>query len=62
MRGTRSCHHVGYWVSSVRGNTGWMLGEDTSVVKMCKHLILAENTYDRWPNQYVGIKADDAKR
>ena len=38
-----------------------MLGEGSSVVETCKHLIVSEQTYYRWRNQYGGMKADDAK-
>jgi putative transposase len=39
-----------------------MLGEGSSVVETCKHLMVTEQTYYRWRNQYGGMKADDAKR
>mgnify|MGYP003338810398 FL=1 len=39
-----------------------MLGEGTSLVEVCKHLEVTEQTYYRWRNQYGGMKADDAKR
>lgn len=29
---------------------------------MCRELGISEQTYHRWPNQYGGPKADDAKR
>jgi len=38
-----------------------MLGEGSSVVEMCKHLMVTAQTYYRWRNQYGGMKADDAK-
>ena len=39
-----------------------MLGEGFTVVVVCKHLEVTEQTYYRWRNQYGGMKADDAKR
>jgi transposase-like protein len=39
-----------------------MLGEGSTVVVVCKHLEVTEQTYYRWRNQYGGMKADDAKR
>ena len=39
-----------------------MLGVEHSIVEMCKHLEVTEQTYYRWRNQYRGMKADDAKR
>ena len=39
-----------------------LLGEDVSLVEVCKHLEVTEQTYYRWRNQYGGMKADDAKR
>jgi transposase-like protein len=39
-----------------------MLGEGSSVVELCKQLMVTEQTYYRWRNQYGGMKADDAKR
>lgn len=39
-----------------------MLGEGSSVVELCKQLMVTEQTYYRWRNQDGGMKADDAKR
>ena len=39
-----------------------MLGEGSTLVEVCKHLEVVEQTYYRWRNQYGGMKADDAKR
>ena len=39
-----------------------LLGEGSSMVEVCKHLEVTEQTYYRWRNQYGGMKADDAKR
>lgn len=33
-----------------------------SVADICKKLDVAENSYDRWRNQFGGIKADEMKR
>lgn len=44
------------------GEADRMLGEGASVVAVCKHLEIAEQTYYRWRNQYGGMKTDDAKR
>lgn len=39
-----------------------LLGECSSVAETRKHLMVAEQTYYRWRNQYESMKADDAKR
>ena len=39
-----------------------MLGEGSTLVEVCKHLKVVEQTYYRWRNQCGGMKADDAKR
>ncbi len=39
-----------------------LLGEGSSMVQVCKHLEVTEQTYYRWRNQYGGMKADDTKR
>jgi hypothetical protein len=39
-----------------------MLGEGTTLVEVCKHPQVTEQTYYRRRNQYGGMKADDAKR
>jgi putative transposase len=39
-----------------------VLGEGSSMVEVCKHLEVTEQTYYRWRTQYGGMKADDAKR
>ena len=39
-----------------------MLGEGSTLVEVCKHLEVVEQTCYRWRNQYGGMKADDAKR
>ena len=38
-----------------------MLGEGSTVVAVCLHLEVTEQTYCRWRNQYYGMKADDAQ-
>jgi len=38
-----------------------MLGEGSTVVAVCMHLEVTEQTYCRWRNQYYGMKADDAQ-
>ena len=43
------------------GEADRMLGEGASVVAVCKHLEIAEQTYYRWRNQYGGMKTDDAE-
>jgi putative transposase len=39
-----------------------MLGEGKDVADVCRELAISEPTYDRWRNQFGGLKADDAKR
>ncbi len=39
-----------------------LLSEGSSMVQVCKHLEITEQTYYRWRNQYGGMKADDTKR
>jgi putative transposase len=38
-----------------------LLDEGSAMVAVCKHLQVTEQTYYRWPNQYGGMKADDAR-
>ncbi len=33
-----------------------LLGEGSSMVEVCKHLGVTEQTYYRWRNQYGGMK------
>jgi len=33
-----------------------LLGEGSSMVQVCKHLEVTEQTYYRWRNQYGGMK------
>lgn len=35
---------------------------ENTVTDVCRELGVSEQTYHRWPNQYGGMKADDAKR
>jgi len=44
------------------GQTDRLLGEGKTVADVCRELEVAEQTSDRWRNQYGGMKADDAKR
>ena len=39
-----------------------MLGEGAELAEVCRHLQVSEATYNRWRNQYGGMKADDTKR
>ena len=39
-----------------------LLGMGRSVEEVCRHLEITESTWNRWRNQYGGMKADDAKR
>ena len=39
-----------------------MLGEGKTIPEAAKELGISEQTYDRWRNQYGGMKAQDAKR
>ena len=39
-----------------------MLAEQKTIAEVAKELGVSENTYNRWRNQYGGMKADDAKR
>jgi putative transposase len=39
-----------------------MMGEGSSVVELCQQLMVTEQTYYRWRNQYGGMKTDDANR
>jgi putative transposase len=38
------------------------LAKGTAIPGVCKALGGAENTYDRWPDQFGGIKADEMRR
>jgi putative transposase len=39
-----------------------LLGQGQELPEVCKHLEITEATWDRWRNQYGGMKANDAKR
>jgi transposase-like protein len=39
-----------------------VLGEGKDVADVCRELQVAEQTYDRWRNQFGGLGADDFKR
>jgi transposase-like protein len=38
-----------------------MLGEGKQVAEVAKELGVSEHTFNRWRNQYGGMKADDAR-
>ena len=38
-----------------------LLAEGKTVAEVAKVLEISEHTFSRWPNQYGGMKADDAK-
>ncbi len=37
------------------------LGEGQTIAEVARYLEVSEQTFHRWRNQYVGMKADDAK-
>jgi hypothetical protein len=39
-----------------------MLNEGSDLTDVLKQLEIAESTWNRWPNQYGGMKADGAKK
>jgi transposase-like protein len=39
-----------------------LLGEGKGIAEVCRELVVSEQTYFRWRNQFGGLKADDAKR
>ena len=39
-----------------------LLNEGRDVDVVCRHLEITESTWQRWKNQYGGMKASDAKR
>jgi transposase-like protein len=39
-----------------------LLGEGAPIADVARHLEVSEQTYQRWRNQFGGMKADDAKR
>ena len=39
-----------------------LLGAGAEVADVARHLEVSEATYQRWRNQFGGMKADDAKR
>ncbi|WP_179608795.1 IS3 family transposase [Leifsonia shinshuensis] len=44
------------------GQADRMLADGQDVSAVCRELVVSEQTYYRWRNQYGGLKADDAKR
>ena len=55
-------NHTSVQIVRKLGQGDRMLGEGATLVEVCKHLEVVEQTYYRWRNQYGGMKADDAKR
>ena len=39
-----------------------LLGEGAEIADVARHLEVSEATYQRWRNQFGGMKVDDAKR
>ena len=39
-----------------------LLGEGKDVAEVARHLEVSEQTYQRWRNQFGGMKADDVRR
>ncbi len=39
-----------------------MLNAGNDLAEVLRHLAIAESTWNRWRNQYGGMKADEAKR
>jgi transposase-like protein len=39
-----------------------MLNEGHDIAEVVRHLGVAESTWNRWRNQYGGMKADEARR
>jgi putative transposase len=39
-----------------------MLGEGKTIAEVAKELEISEQTFDRWRNQFGGMKADDVKK
>ena len=39
-----------------------LLNEGKDIAEVVRHLGIAESTWNRWRNQYGGMKADEAKR
>ena len=39
-----------------------MLSADKTIGQVCQALEVSEQTFNRWRNQYGGMKADEAKR
>ena len=39
-----------------------LLGMGKDLDEVCRHLEITESTWNRWRNQYGGMKADDVKR
>lgn len=44
------------------GQADRLLSEGKTIADACRELVVTEQTYYRWRNQYGGMKADDAKR
>ena len=55
-------NHTSVQIVRKLGQRDRMLGEGATLVEVCKHLEVVEQTYYRWRKQYGGMKADDAKR
>jgi putative transposase len=44
------------------GEADRLVGEGADVAELARHLEVSEQTYQRWRNQFGGMKADDAER
>ncbi len=55
-------HHTREQIVSKPREADRLLGEGFTMVQVCKHMEITEQTYYRWRNQYGEMKADDAKR
>ena len=54
--------HTSEQITSKLREADRLLPEGKSIEQVAKHLEVSEQTFERWRNQYGGMKADDAKR
>lgn len=55
-------HHTPEQVIRKLAEGDKLLNQGKDLAEVCRHLEIAESTWQRWKAQYGGMKANDAKR
>ena len=59
---TKCLHHASEQLVPKLREADRLAAEGTSMVEVCKHQEVTEQTYCRWRNQHSGMETDDAER